>query len=135
MIETTLEMAKTIAKTAPAKAAEIGHPMSVSAVDESGWLVYFSRANGAGFFTFDTARAKTMTAASFKRSTMDITDNKEGNPLPWYFLPSVMSAQALPSPDGVPVMQGGRVIGAPGLGSGSINKDHAFILAGAAAVS
>ncbi len=134
MIEMTLELAERIGKQALAKANEMGRPMSVSVVDESGRLVFFSRADGAGFFTFDTSRAKAMAAASFKRSTMEITENKEANPLLWYSLPSVVPAQALPSPGGVPVSRDGHVIGALGLGGGTPEEDHECALAGATAV-
>ncbi len=134
MIEMTQELAEQIGKAALAKAAEIGRPMSVSVVDESGRLVYYSRQNGAGFFTFDTSRAKAMAAASFKRSTMEITENKDQNPLLWFSLPSVVPAQALPSPGGMPVFKDGRVIGALGLGGGSPQEDQDCALAGAAAI-
>ncbi len=134
MIEMTQELAEQIGKAALAKAEEIGRPMSVSVVDESGRLVYYSRQNGAGFFTFDTSRAKAMAAASFKRSTMEITENKDQNPLLWFSLPSVVPAQALPSPGGMPVFKDGRVIGALGLGGGSPQEDQDCALAGAAAI-
>ena len=134
MIEMTLELAEQIAKAAHAKAKEFKRPMSVAVVDESGRLVYYSRADGAGFFTFDTSRAKAMAAASFKRSTQDITDHKEQNPLLWYSLPSVVPAQALPSPGGVPIWRNGHVIGAVGIGGGQPDEDHQCALAGAAVV-
>jgi len=134
MIEMTLEMAEKIGKAALARAAEMGRPMSASVVDESGRLVYYSRADGAGFFTFDTSRAKAMASASFRRSTLEITENKEANPLLWYSLPSVVPAQALPSPGGLPIIRDGRVIGAVGLGGGSPEEDHTCALAGAAAI-
>jgi uncharacterized protein GlcG (DUF336 family) len=134
MIEMTLEMAEKIGKAALARAAEMGRPMSVSVVDESGRLVYYSRADGAGFFTFDTSRAKAMASASFRRSTLEITENKEANPLLWYSLPSVVPAQALPSPGGLPIIRNSRVIGAVGLGGGSPEEDHTCALAGAAAI-
>jgi len=92
MIEMTLELAERIGKVALAKANEMGRPMSVSIVDESGRLVYFSRSDNAGFFTFDTSRAKAMAAASFKHSTKEITEHKNANPLLWYSFPSVVSA-------------------------------------------
>lgn len=132
MIEMTLELAESIGKAALAKANEMGRPMSASVVDESGRLVYFARSNGAGFFTFDTSRAKAMAAASFKRSTMEITENKDANPLLWYSLPSVVPAQALPSPGGIPILKNGHVIGGLGLGGGAPDEDHQCALAGAA---
>ena len=134
MIEMTLALAEAIGKAALAKADGMGRPMSVSVVDESGRLVYFSRADNAGYFTFDTSRAKAMAAASFKRSTLEITENKDTNPLLWYSLPSVVPAQALPSPGGLPVIKEGRVIGALGLGGGAPDEDHECALAGAAAI-
>ena len=76
MIEMTLELAEKVAKAAHEKSMEYKRPMSVSIVDEAGRLVYYSRADNAGFFTFDTSRAKAMASASFKRSTMEITEHK-----------------------------------------------------------
>ena len=70
-----------------------------------------------------------MAAASFKRSSLEITENKDANSLP-----SVVPAQALPSPGGVPIMKDGRVIGALGLGGGSPDEDHECALTGAAVV-
>jgi len=134
MIEMTLKLAENIGKAALAKAEQLGRPMSVSVVDESGRLVFYSRQDGAGFFTFDTSRAKAMAAASFKRSTMEITDSKDQNPLLWFSLPSVVPAQALPSPGGVPVLKDGLVIGALGMGGGSPQEDHDCALAGASVV-
>ena len=134
MIEMTLELAEKIATAAHNKSQQFDKPMSVSIVDESGRLVFFSRADNAGFFTFDTSRAKAMAAASFKRSTMEITEQKEANPLLWYSLPSVVPAQALPSPGGIPVFKEGRLIGGIGIGGGSPTEDHECALAGAAAI-
>ena len=130
MIEMTLELAEKIARAALQKAKEINRPMSVSVVDESGRMVYFSRGDGAGFYTFETSRAKAMAAASFKRSTMEITRNKEMNPLLWYSLPSVIPGQALPSPGGMPVWKNDRLIGAIGIGGGSPDEDQACCEAG-----
>ena len=134
MMEMTLELAERIGKAALAKANEMGRPMSVSVVDESGRMVYFSRANDAGFYTFDTSKAKAMAAASFKRSTMEINDIKEQNPLLWYSVPSVIPGNALPSPGGLPIFKEGRLIGAIGLGGGLPDEDNECALAGAAVV-
>ena len=134
MIEMTLELARNIATAAHNKANEIGIAVSVSIVDESGRLVFYARADGAGFFTFDTSRAKAMAAASFKRSTLEITEHKDANPLLWYSLPSVIPAQALPSPGGLPLWKDGRLIGAIGIGGGAPDQDHAIAEAGASII-
>lgn len=134
MIEMTLEMAEKIAAAAHLRARQFNKPVSVSVVDEAGRLVYFSRADNAGFFTFDTSRAKAMAAASFRRSTLEITQHKDDNPLLWYSLPSVVPAQALPSPGGLPIYRDAHVIGGIGIGGGTPAEDHECALAGAAAI-
>ncbi len=136
MIEMTLAMAQRAVDAAHGAALRFGKPFSIAVVDEAGRLVLYSRADGAGFFTFDTSRAKAMAAASFRRTTQDITEHKEMNPLLWYSLPSVVPAQALPSPGGVPIWLDGRVIGAVGIGGGTPDEDHELAtLAAEAAVS
>lgn len=130
MIEMTLELAQKIASAVHEKSRDFNRPMSVSVVDEAGRMVFFSRADGAGFFTFDTSKAKAMAAASFRRSTMDITEHKDQNPLLWYSLPSIMLGNALPSPGGVPIFKDGHCIGAVGVGGGSPSEDDICCKAG-----
>ncbi len=130
MIEMTFDLAEKIAKAAHEKSTQFNRPVSVAIVDESGRMVYFSRADGAGFYTFDTAKAKAMTAASFKRSTMEIDGIKDQNPLLWFSIPGVIPGQALPSPGGRPIMQDDRCIGAIGVGGGLPDEDDACCEAG-----
>ncbi len=100
MIEMTFELAEKIAKATHKKSGELNRPMSVSIVDESGRMVYFSRADEAGFYTFDTSKAKAMAAASFKRSTMEIDSIKNQNPLLWFSTPERNSWERTPKPRG-----------------------------------
>ncbi len=130
MIEMTFELAESIAKAAHEKSKEFNRPMSVSIVDESGRMVYFSRADGAGFYTFDTSKAKAMAAASFKRSTLEIDGIKDQNPLLWFSVPSVIPGNALPSPGGRPSMKDSHCIGAIGVGGGLPDEDDACCEAG-----
>ena len=134
MIEMTLELAEKIANAAHDKSREFNKPMSVSIVDESGRMVYFSRADGAGFYTFDTSKAKAMAAASFKRSTIEIDQNKDQNPLLWFSVSSVIPGQALPSPGGRPIFKDDHCIGAIGVGGGLPEEDDACCEAGQNAV-
>ena len=96
----TFELAEKIAKATHKKSGELNRPMSVSIVDESGRMVYFSRADEAGFYTFDTSKAKAMAAASFKRSTMEIDSIKNQNPLLWFSTPERNSWERTPKPRG-----------------------------------
>ncbi len=61
--------------------------------------------------------------------TLEITEQKDVNPLLWYSEPSIVPAQALPDPGGLPVFKDGRLIGALGLG-GAPDEDHECTLAG-----
>ncbi len=134
MIEMTLELAEKITRAAHEKSKEFNRPMSVSVVDESGRMVYFSRADGAGFYTFDTSKAKAMAAASFKRSTMEIDAIKDHNPLLWFSVPSVIPGNALPSPGGRPIFKNDNCIGAIGVGGGLPDEDDACCEAGTAVI-
>ena len=134
MIEMTFELAEKIAKAAHKKSEELNRPMSVSVVDESGRMVYFSRSDEAGFYTFDTSKAKAMAAASFKRSTMEIDSIKDQNPLLWFSIPSVIPGNALPSPGGRPIIKDGHCIGGIGVGGGLPEEDDTCCEAGQAIV-
>lgn len=134
MIEMATALAEKIAKAAHQKSNDFDRPMSVSIVDESGRMVFFSRADGAGFYTFDTSKAKAMAAASFKRATIELHEIKDQNPLLWYSVSSVIPGQALPSPGGAPLFKNGCLIGAIGIGGGLPEEDHACCEAGAAVI-
>ncbi len=136
MIELTLAMAEKAVRAAHAKAKELGVSMGVTVVDEAGRVVMSARGDGAGFFTMDTSRAKAATSASYKRSTQELVEGREANPVFWNALPAVIPGQVLPSAGAVPIFKGGRVIGAIGVGGGTPDQDHACALAGAdAAIS
>jgi len=109
--------------------------MSVSIVDESGRMIYFSRADGVGFYTFDTSKEKAMAATSFKHSTMEINNIKDQNPLLWFSIPSVTPENALPSLGGRPIMKDGNCTGAIGIGDDLADKDDACCEAGQSAIA
>lgn len=133
MIEMTLEMAEKAAKAALAKATALGTPMTATVVDEAGRLVLTMRGDGAGFFTPDTSRAKAVAAASFRKSTKDLGAQVLQSAF-WSNVASVIPGQVLPSIGAVPILAGGRVIGAIGCGGGSGEQDDECAVAGARAV-
>ena len=53
----------------------------------------------------------------------------------WSAAPAVLQGEVLPSIGGVPIMKGGRVIGAIGCGGGTGEQDHECAVAGAEAVA
>lgn len=135
MAELTLAMAEKAVKAAQAKARELATPMTVSVVDEAGRLVLSARGDGAGFFTPETSRAKAVAAAAFRRATKDMAKLRETAPAFWANVAAALGGQALPSIGAVPVISGGRVIGAVGCGGGTGDQDHECAEAGAAAIA
>ena len=65
----TAEAAAQAVAAAEAKAAEIGVPMVIAVVDESGVLKAFSRMDGAPLLSVQIAQDKAYTAAAFGIST------------------------------------------------------------------
>ena len=134
MIEMTLDIAERAARAALAKAAAKNIGMTVSIVDEAGRLVLTMKGDRTGFLTVETSRAKAVAAAAFRRSTREMVEQQKGNPVFWSAVPAVTRGEALPSTGAVPIVVGGRVIGAIGCGGGSPDEDHECAAAGAAAV-
>jgi len=133
MIEMTLEIAQRAAVAALARAREIGASMSVVVVDEAGRTVLMLRGDGASFLSPDTARAKAVTAANFRRSTRELGERAEANPLFWRSASAVTGGDILISMGGAPIRRDGRVIGAIGCGGGQGAQDDECADAGAMA--
>jgi len=127
-------MAEQAARAAQTKARELGTPMTVSVVDESGRLVYTARGDGAGFFSVNTSRAKAVAAANFKRSTKELGEMAARGPSFWTAVGAAVPGELLPSIGAVPIMANGRLVGAIGCGGGTGEQDHECALAGAEAV-
>jgi glc operon protein GlcG len=134
MVELTLEMAEHAVRTAQARARELGTPMTVTVVDEGGRLVLCARADGTGFFTPETSKAKAVAAAAFRRSTTDLADLASKGSAFWKTVPVILEGQALPTPGGAPLLRGGRIIGGIGCGGGTGEQDQQCADAGATAV-
>lgn len=133
MDELTLEMAEKAVKAAQAKARELGTPMTVTVVDGAGRLVLCARGDGTGFFTPETSRAKAVAAAAFRRSTKEMVEAGKSSPAFWGNVAAVLGGQALPSTGAVPLISGGKVIGAIGCGGGTSEQDHLCAEAGVVA--
>jgi glc operon protein GlcG len=135
MMDITLEIAERAVRAAQAKAKELAAPMTVSVVDEAGRLVLCARADGTGFFTPETSRAKAVAAAAFRRPTAWMAEQRRTHEAFWANMPIVLSGQALPSPGGTPILRNGRVIGGIGCGGGTGEQDQICSDAGAQAVA
>jgi glc operon protein GlcG len=134
MTELTLDLAEQALRAAQGRARELGTPMTVAVVDEGGRLVLCARADGTGFFTPETARAKAVAAAAFRRSTTELAELAAKGSAFWKTVPVILEGQALPTPGGAPILRSGRIIGGIGCGGGTGEQDQQCADAGAAAV-
>jgi glc operon protein GlcG len=135
MIELTLDMAERAARAAREKARALGTPITVTVVDEAGRLVLCARGDGTGFFTPETSRAKALAAANFRMSTADLAERVQKGGAFWAQVGSAIPGQILASHGAVPIVVGGRVIGAIGCGGGTGEQDQECAAAGAAALA
>ena len=133
MIEMKLEIAERAGRAALEHAKRIGVAMTVSVVDEAGRLVLTLKGDNTGFMTTETSRAKAVAAAAFRRATRDMAELQKSHPVFWSAVPAVSRGELLPSTGAVPIVIGGRVIGAIGCGGGSADQDDECARAGAAA--
>ncbi|MSQ18521.1 MAG: heme-binding protein [Betaproteobacteria bacterium] len=134
MIEMNLAIALKATHAAQEKARSLGLAMTVSVVDESGRLVVTMRADGTGFMTPESSRAKAVAAAAFRTSTLKLAASHATNPF-WSGVPTITRGEALPTGGAVPIIIGGRVIGGIGCGGGTAEQDDICATAGAQAVA
>ncbi len=116
----TLETAERIAAPALMEARKNGWAMAVAIVDISGELVHFQRMDDTQFGSVDIAIAKARTAARFKRPTKAFEDvvAAGGVGLRTLALPGIMPAEG-----GIPLISGGKIVGAIGVSGGTSAQD------------
>jgi glc operon protein GlcG len=127
----TAEMAKQAAAPAIAEARKNQWKMAVAIVDPSGDLVYFERMDDTQVASVDIAIAKARSAARFKRPTKAFQDilaaGGEGlRILTWQ--------GAVPVEGGIPLVSGGKLVGAIGASGGTAPQDGQTAQAGASSI-
>jgi glc operon protein GlcG len=126
-----VEDAKKAASAALAEARRNGWAMAAAVVDTGGHLVYFEKMDGTQTGSVAVAINKARSAALFLRPTKAFQDMLAagGDSLRVLGLKS-----AVPVEGGVPLVSGGRTIGAIGLSGGTSAQDGQCARAGADAV-
>ena len=125
------EQAKTIAAAAVAEAKKNQWTMAIAIVDTAGDLVYFERMDHTQVGSVDIAQAKARSAARFKRPTKAFQDALAAGGEGWRIL-SLEGAVAVEG--GIPLMSGGKIVGAIGASGGTSQQDGVVAQAGAAAL-
>ncbi len=125
----TLDGAKAILAAAEAEALKNKWTVAIAVVDESGNLIAFHKVDDTQVGSIDIAIGKARTAARMKRPTKALEDAVAGGRT------VMLAIEGLtPLEGGVPVMLGGRVIGAVGVSGVTSQQDAQVALAGVAAL-
>jgi glc operon protein GlcG len=123
----TLAEAKKIVAAAEADAAKSNLTMAIAILDDGGRLLLFEKMDDTQAGSVDVAIAKARSAFLFKRPTKVFEDAVIGGR-------SVILALdgAMPIEGGLPLMVGGRIVGAIGVSGGTAQQDGVVAAAGAA---
>jgi len=118
--------------TTTAKALEIGVPMVISIVDESGTLKAFRRMDGAALLSVDIATNKAYTAVSFGMPTHGWFDFIKNDPPLLHGI--VHTPRLVVYGGGYPISEQDQVIGGIGLSGGHYDQDMVVAEAALAAL-
>ena len=123
----TVDMAKKVATAAIGEARKSNWTMAIAIVDPGGTLVYFEKMDNTQNGSANVAIDKARSAALFKRPTKAFQDGLaaggEG-------LRLLALQGAVPIDGGLPIIVGGRIIGAIGASGGSSAQDGQVAKAG-----
>ena len=116
-----LEALKTLVSAAEAEAQKRNVQVTICIVDESGNLLFFQKADGAGINTIQFAQKKARYAAIYGRPSKDAADQlKSGN------LQVLAFPDAFPNQGGVPIKVDGRTIGGIACSGAASEVDEAI---------
>src|SRR5215471_5967506 len=128
----TNEQARKVATAALKPAIENQWTMVVAIVDTGGYLVYLEKLDQTQVGSVDVAIAKAKSSAIFKRPTKMFQERLarggEG-------LLVLQLKDAMPVEGGLPIIVGGKLIGALGVSGGSSAEDEVCAEAGTSALS
>jgi glc operon protein GlcG len=122
-----IENSKKAAAAAIAEARKNNWTMAIAIVDTAGNLVYFEKMDGTQTGSVNVAIEKARSAVLFKRPTKSFQDTvaQGGAGLRMLGLPG-----AVPVEGGIPLIEGGRIIGAIGASGGTSEQDGQSAQAG-----
>jgi uncharacterized protein GlcG (DUF336 family) len=123
----TLEQAKKAVDAAEAEARKNGWTMAIAVVSNGGWLVHFSKMDNTQFASIEIAQHKARASAIFRRPTKVFEDRLAGGGAG---LAVLTLDGAIAVEGGVPLMVGGKVIGAIGCSGGTAQQDGQACAAG-----
>jgi len=130
----TLVEAKQMLSAAERMAASFGVAYNIAVVDAGGHLVAFVRQDGALIGSIDLAVHKAVTARIFDKSTSELAAlAQSGKPL--FGIQESNAGSVVIFGGGVPILSGGKIIGAVGASAGTVEQDIAVAEAAATALA
>ena len=123
-----LAAAKKVAAAAAAKAMEMKVNMVIVVVDTGGQLVYLERFDVVQWGSIDVAIHKAKASVQYKRATLALENVVKQN-ITYLTLDGISAIEG-----GVPIIEGGKIIGAIGCSGGSSVQDGQVAGAGAAVI-
>ena len=127
----TADVAKKLAAPAIAEAKKNNWTMAVAIVDPSGDLVYFEKMDDTQVGSTQIAVDKARSAARFKRPTKAFQDLVQTGGVHMRLL---AMPNMLPLEGGIPLLRGGKIVGAIGVSGMQPGQDAQVAEAGAAAL-
>ena len=125
----TADAVKNILAAAESKAKQNKWAVSIAVVDPNGDLAGFLKLDGASVGTVEISLGKARTAARFGRPTKVYADRVAGDTLNVLSIDGLVALQG-----GVPIIIGGRVIGAVGASGATSAQDEEVVMAGIQAI-
>ena len=125
--------ARRIIAAATKKAEDIGQPMNIAVVCAGGYLLAFERMAGAWLGSVDIAQKKAWTSRAFDIETKELAGLSQSGDQ-FFGIHASNDGKVMIFAGGVPLKQGGKVVGAIGVSGGLGKQDHAVAEAGAAAL-
>lgn len=128
----TLEAARRVMAAPDAEARANGWSMAIAIVDAGGHLVLFQKADHTNLGAVAFAQRKAQTSALFRRSTKifeDVVTNTPGGMRMFSLGPELVAVEG-----GVPLIEGGAIVGAIGVSGMQSAQDGQVAAAGARAL-
>jgi uncharacterized protein GlcG (DUF336 family) len=123
------DQAKAVATAAIGEAKKNGWRIAIAIVGPAAELVYFEKMDGAQLAAADLAQGKARTSVLFRRPSKAFADQFAAGNTSFLSYPE----KPVASEGGMPIIVGGKIIGAIGVSGGTGQQDGAAALAGASA--
>ena len=122
-----LEQAKQLMAAAEGEAKKRNWKMNIAIVDTNGDLVHFNRMEGAQIASVSISMNKARTAARYRRETRLFFNAFETG----HGYIATLDPTLVASPGGIPLVEGGKIIGAIGCSGGTGDQDALICKVGA----